>query len=54
LTKSRNGMTFYFFDVVFEFKGFFFEGKRWKRCSKLSIAVEGLFPLCCQGRQYFL
>ena len=28
LTKSRNGTTLYFFDAVFEFEGFFFEGKR--------------------------
>jgi hypothetical protein len=54
LTESRNGTILDFFDAVFEFKGFFFDGKRWKRCSKLSIAVEGLFPLYRQGRQHFL
>ena len=54
LTKSRNATILYFFDAVFEFEGFFFEGKRWKRCSKLSIAVEELFPLYRQRRQHFL
>jgi len=54
LNKSRNGTVLNFFDAVLQAEGFFFEGNRWKRCSKLSISVEGLFPLYRQGRQHFL
>jgi hypothetical protein len=54
LTKSRNGATLHLFNAMFKIEEFFFKGKRWTRCSKLSIAVEELFPLYRQGRQHFL